>query len=563
MQGGERVDDEPLEDTRVKGNTRDLKDHIIGLVDPNIIPHLKYMAEVMFASGYDAECCQAYISLRKDAVEECLRVLEVEKLSINDVLQMDWNSLVSKIEKWVRAAETFIRVYLVSEKCLAEKVFVVSGSVGQNCFVEASENLVLQLLSFGEAVAIRQQSPEKIFLTLCIYDGFANFLPDIDALFSEEAGSCVSTVAHEVASILGDSVRRSLNEFENAVRTNELSTPVTNGSVHSLTSYVMNYLKSLTYYSNALNFLIKGGGFDHFPSSSSMNTAVEDDSETSSSSDGSPMARYFQSVISTLESNLESKSQLYTDVSPQHFFLMNNIYYMAQKGKDSELRPFMGEKWITKQNEKFHRHAVNYERASWSPVLFFLRDEDLEILPSRSSSKSLKARVLCFNLAFEEIYRTQTMWVIPDVEFRDDRRISVSLKLLQAYGRFLEMIFCELPGERYRHKYIKYSVEDLKVFLLDLFEGSPRSPSPKEGFIQSLIKIRQPSPKEDFIRILVRTRQPLVPYYFPFLSTDDRSSSLDLIASVYDALLRVPTRGTREMRRWAWRITPSIWSIQL
>ncbi|KAL5987840.1 hypothetical protein ACLOJK_035596 [Asimina triloba] len=121
MQGGERVDDEPLEDTRVKGNTRDLKDHIINLADPNIIPHLKYMAEVMFGSGYDAECCQAYISLRKDAVEECLRVLEVEKLSTNDVLQMDWNSLVSKIEKWVRAAETFIRVYLVSEKCLLRK----------------------------------------------------------------------------------------------------------------------------------------------------------------------------------------------------------------------------------------------------------------------------------------------------------------------------------------------------------------------------------------------------------------------------------------------------------
>ncbi|KAL5987851.1 hypothetical protein ACLOJK_035607 [Asimina triloba] len=472
------MDDEPSEDPQVRmqrDNTRGLEEYIIDLVQPHVIPDLKCIAEVMFVSGYDAECCQAYISIRKDALDECLLMLEVEKQSIEDVLQMDWSSLNSKIRKWVRAMKIFVRVYLTSEKSLADQVFGVSGSVSQNCFVEASKSLILQLLSFGEAVAIRHHSPEKIFRILHMYDGFADLLPDIDALFSDEAGSCVSTEAHEVLSRLGDSVRRSINEFKNAVRTNESSTPFAGGAVHHLTRYVVNYLRALIDYSDTLNVLLEGGGDDHSPSSSNVKMADEDDSEWSSSS-SSPMARCLQSVISILESNLQSKSQLYTDVSLRHFFLMNNICYMSQKVKDSELGPLMGENWIRKHNGKFQQHAVNYERASWNPVLSFLRDEGICNPKSGLVHKAiLKEKFQGFNLSLEDIYRTQTAWLIHSDQLREDLRISISLKVLQAYRTFVGRYSNHLAGERHSDRYIKYSVEDLQEFLLDLFEGSPRS----------------------------------------------------------------------------------------
>ncbi|RVW31449.1 Exocyst complex component EXO70E2 [Vitis vinifera] len=94
------------------------------------------------------ECSQAYISVRKDALDECLSILEMEKLSIEDVLKMEWAGLNSKIRRWVRAMKIFVRVYLASEKWLSDQVFGEVGSVSSACFVEASRASIFQLLEF-------------------------------------------------------------------------------------------------------------------------------------------------------------------------------------------------------------------------------------------------------------------------------------------------------------------------------------------------------------------------------------------------------------------------------
>ncbi|KAL5987848.1 hypothetical protein ACLOJK_035604 [Asimina triloba] len=316
-----------------------VKEDIIDLVHPNAISDLKRIAEVMFASGYDAECCEAYICIRKNALQECLRVLEVEKL-------VDWRSLNSKIKKWIRAVKILVTVYLASEKRLAHEIFGVFGSVGQTYFIEASKGLILQLLSFGKAVATKNHSPENIVPILYMYEGLLGLLSNIQVLFLYEVDSAVGTETREILSGLGDSVRRSLNEFKYAVGKNESSSPFAGSGVHHLTMDVMNYLQTLTNPSDTLNILLKCGGpqegdrDDRSPLSSIGNISIEDDSEWSSSSYGLPIAWYIQSTISVLESNLESNSQLYTDVSLKHIFLMNNIDYMAQKLEESKLGVF-------------------------------------------------------------------------------------------------------------------------------------------------------------------------------------------------------------------------------
>ncbi|KAL5987842.1 hypothetical protein ACLOJK_035598 [Asimina triloba] len=449
-----------IEGTEVKG-------HIIDLVHPNAIPDLKRIAEVMFASGYDVECCQTYMSSRKNALKECMLVLKVEKFSIRRVLQMDWNSLNSEIKKWVRVLNTFICVYLASEKSLADIVFGASGSVVQTGLIEASKSSILQLLSFGEAVAVRNHSPEKLCSILYMCDELMGLLPNIHVLFSNEVGSCVRTEAHELLTGLGESVTRTSNQLKNAIKTNELHTPFAGVGVHHLTSYAMKYLKDLTDYSGTLGFLLEVPGEYHLSSSSNVNRAyADDDDEWNSSHNALPVAQCFQSIISILESNLESKSLLYTDVSQQHFFLMNDICYMVEKVKDSELEPLLEESWLSKQDGKVLEHALNYERISWGPVLSLLRHEGIYNPRSGKVSKAiLKERILGFNLAFEEIYCTQGMWLIQNAQLRDHVRISISSKLFLAYGSF-SMKFSELAG-----RYLKYSVEDLVESLLDLYDG--------------------------------------------------------------------------------------------
>ncbi|KAJ4826083.1 hypothetical protein Tsubulata_015178 [Turnera subulata] len=463
--------DDSFEDSVPRDSvSRTSEEFIIDLVNPDVIPDLRGIANLMFCSGYDHECSQAYISVRRDALDECLFILEMEKLCIEDVLKLEWGSLNSKIKRWVRAMKIFVRVYLASEKWLGEQIFGDHGTVNLVCFAEASKASMLQLLNFAEAVTIGPHKPEKLFPILDMYEVLAELLPDIDSLYSDDAGSRVRADCREVLRRLGDSVRAAFLDFQNAIAANTSTNAFAGGGIHHLTKYVMNYLNLLKEYRETLNSLLKDcDGVEPFSISPDRSPRKEVDDRSGSTNDASPVALHFRSVASILECNLDEKAKLYKDTSLQHIFLMNNIHYMAQKVKNSELRLIFGDDWIRKRNWKFQQHELNYERATWSSILALLKDEGNS--NANSVSKTLlKERFRSFYLAFEDVYRTQTSWLIPDIQLREDLQISTSLKVIQAYRTFV--------GRHTNHisdKHIKYSADDLQNFLLDLFEGSQKS----------------------------------------------------------------------------------------
>ncbi|KAJ0042665.1 hypothetical protein Pint_19041 [Pistacia integerrima] len=443
----------------------------IDLVNPDVITDLRCIANLMFMSNYDHECCQAYVNARKDALDECLFILELEKLSIEDVLRMEWAHLNSKIKRWVWAIKLFVRIYLASEKLLSEQIFGEFGSINLSCFVEASKASMLQLLNFGEAVSIGPHRPEKLFCLLDMYEVLADLLPDIHGMYFDEVGSSVRIEYHEVLRRLGDSVRSAFLEFENAIASYKSTSPLAGGGIHHLTKYVMNYIRNLTDYSETLNLLLKNNDKEDSSSqSSNMSTDMEEeDTSEGSSCNSSPMALRYRLVASILESKLHEKSRMYKDISLQHFFLMNNIHYMAQKVKNSELRPIFGDSWIRKHNWKFQQHAMGYERATWSSILALLKEEGNSSSGGVSTTQ-LKERFRNFYLAFEEVYKTQTTWLIPNAQLREDLRISTAQSVIQAYRTFDSR-----HKNRISDKHIKYSADDLQNYLLDLFEGSSKS----------------------------------------------------------------------------------------
>lgn len=451
--------------------SRTSEEFTVDLVNPDVITDLRCIANLMFMSNYDHECCQAYVSARKDDLDECLFILELEKLSIEDVLKMEWANLNSKIKRWVWAIKIFVRIYLASEKLLSEQIFGEFGSINLSCFVEASKASMLQLLNFGEAVSIGPHGPEKLFCLLDMYEVLADLLPDIHGMYIDEVGSSVRIEYREVLRRLGDSVRSTFLEFENAIASCKSTSPLARGGIHHLTKYVMNYIRNLTDYSETLNLLLKNHDKEDSSSqSSNMNTDMEEeDTSEGSSCNSSAMALRYRSVASILESKLHDKSRMYKDISLQHFFLMNNIHYMAQKVKNSELRPIFGDSWIRKHNWKFQQLAMDYERATWSSILALLKEEGNSSSGGVSRTQ-LKERFRNFYLAFEEVYKTQTTWLIPNAQLREDLRISTSQSVIQAYRTFESRHKNQLSD-----KHIKYSADDLQNYLLDLFEGSSKS----------------------------------------------------------------------------------------
>ncbi|CAN7101903.1 unnamed protein product [Brassica rapa subsp. narinosa] len=454
---------------------RNSEDHIVvDLVRPEVISDLKSIAEAMIASGYDRECIQVCTTVRKEALDEFLYDHEVEKLSIEDVLKMDWATLNANIKKWVRVMRNIVQMYLISEKSLNSQIF---GELNE-IFVDTVTAPVMQLLNFGEAVSFGPRQPEKLLRILEMYELVSELLPEIDALFSDHhLGLSVRTEYREVMRRLGDCARATFVEFKSAIASDVSSHPFPGGAVHPLTNYVMNYLMALTDFSQTLDSLL----MEHEdvedlaipPSPPDVINQVEEEFTYDSPEKFVAMKRHFYSIASVLEANLQVKSKLYRDVSLRHIFLLNNIHYMTRKVLNSELKHIFGDRWNRKHTWKFQQQATEYERATWLPVLSFLKEDGSGFgSGSGSGSRNLRPRERFqgFNSAFEEVYKAQTGWLISDERLREDVRTKASMWVIQAYWTFYS-----------RHKnsvserYIKYSTDDLENLLLDLFAGSPKS----------------------------------------------------------------------------------------
>jgi exocyst complex protein 7 len=438
------------------------------LIQPGALAAVKSIAKFMFLNGYDKECCQAYINSRQSAIDEYFGSLRLEKLSIEELMNTSWNKLNSLIKRWNRAMRVFIRVYLVSEKRLSKHVFgELTDSTADLCFSEISFNSVIQLLSFYVSVAIGPPKTEKLFRLLDMYDVLEDLLPEAESLFESGYDDMILNEYHEALLQLGESARKTFAEFKYAIESYTSSSAVARGEVHPLTKYVMNYIRALTAYSKTLDSLLKD----------TDRRCMASDIQLMANSypNFTATALHLQSVTAVLEANLEAGSRLYRDDRLQNIFMMNNIHYMVQKVKNSDLKSFLGDDWIRIHNRKFQQQAMRYERASWNNVLSYLSDDGLCAAGDAASRKTIREKIKNFNLSFEEVYRVQTAWSVPDDQLRDDVRISISLKVIQAYRTFVGRYSGFLDGRRHQDRYIKYRPEDLETLLLDLFEGTQKT----------------------------------------------------------------------------------------
>ncbi|XP_076930147.1 exocyst complex component EXO70A1-like isoform X1 [Bidens hawaiensis] len=467
------------------------------LLPPECVNDLRSIAERMIAAGYHRECVQVYGSVRKSVVDGTFKKLGVEKLSIGDIQRLEWEALNAKIGRWIRAAKVCIRVLFASEKKLCKQIFEDLGMgtdltdltahghgavksvksvkclvvVGDVCFMETVKSPANQLFNFAEAISISRRSPEKLFKILDLYDSMLDLLPDIDDVFDSKLAESVRVQAPEILSRLAEAARGMVSEFENAVLREPSRVPVPGGTIHPLTRYVMNYISLISDYKQTLGELIVSKpvtGARHCDAAAPDMDFTEYEGQTQSVP---PFVLHLIWIITLLQYNLEGKSKHYKDNSLAHLFMMNNVHYIVQKIKGSaELREMIGDHFLRMLTRVFRQAATNHQRATWIGVLHCLRDEGLHSTGSFSSgvSKSaLRARFKSFNVFFDEVHRTQALWLIPDEQLREELRISILEKLIPAYRSFLGRFRNHISDN-----YIKYTVEDLENAVLDLFEGN-------------------------------------------------------------------------------------------
>ncbi|XP_022947018.1 exocyst complex component EXO70H1-like [Cucurbita moschata] len=430
-------------------------------VSMSAMADLKAIADCMISTGYGKECVKIYKTVRKSIIDEGLYNLGIEKLSLSKVQKMDWEVLEIKIKIWLRGVKTAVKSLFEGERILCDHVFSASVPIRESCFAQISKDGAMILFEFPELAAKYKKTPEKIFITLDLYEAIADLWPEINYIFSSTATSMVQSQAVNSLIKLGQNIGTLIADFEMAIQKESSKTPVPKGGVHPLTRYVMNYISFLSDYSGILNDIVADSPL---PTQLSMpesyyGTPKQDDN---------PITLHFAWLILVLLCKLDGKAEHYNDVALSYLFLANNLRYIVDKVRNSNLRFLLGDEWIERHESKIKLYSSKYMRIGWSGVFSSLPTDVVAEISPEDARESFRN----FNRAFEETYRKQTSWIVPNQKLRDELKISLAKELGALYGEF----YARNRGRARRvsgsDPVVRLSPDDLGNYLSDLFYGS-------------------------------------------------------------------------------------------
>ncbi|RCV44596.1 hypothetical protein SETIT_9G386900v2 [Setaria italica] len=138
-----------------------------------------------------------------------------------------------------------VKLLFAGERQLCDQVFECSQSLRDKCFAAITKNSLATLLSFGEAIAMSKRSPEKLFVLLDMYEIMCELQTEIDTIFVGESCSQMRDSALSLTKCLAQTAQKTFSDFEKAVEKDATKNIHTDGTVHPLTSYVINYVKFL------------------------------------------------------------------------------------------------------------------------------------------------------------------------------------------------------------------------------------------------------------------------------------------------------------------------------
>ncbi|KAJ6824318.1 exocyst complex component EXO70A1-like isoform X1 [Iris pallida] len=433
------------------------------LIPPRVLPLLHDLAQQMVQAGNQQQCLKTYRDTRASALELSLRKLGVEKLSKDDVQKMQWEVLEAKIGNWIHFMRIAVKLLFAAERKICDQIFQdINNVLKDQCFAEVTANSVLMLLSFGEAIAKSKRSPEKLFVLLDMYEIMRELQPEIETIFEGKACREMREESLSLTKRLAQTAQDTFGDFQEAVEKDATRTAVQDGTVHPLTSYVINYVKFLFDYQSTLKQL-----FQEFANGEDSN---------------SQLAIVTKNIMQALQSNLDGKSKQYKDPALTYLFLMNNIHYMVRSVRRSEAKDLLGDDWVQIHRRIVQQNASQYKRVALAKILQSLTVQGLSSSggagmgsdggnSSGVSRATLKERLKSFNMQFEELHQRQSQWTVPDPELRESLRLAVAELLLPAYRSFIKRFGPLVENGKNPQKYIRYTPEDLDRMLGEFFEG--------------------------------------------------------------------------------------------
>ncbi|KAI3515920.1 hypothetical protein L1887_14826 [Cichorium endivia] len=442
----------PTPETSEENNEQDFP----GYSKENLILMNK-IASLMIPAGYQYECCQVYSTMRKDGLNEQVRRFECEKVNAEDVPKLKWVSLEPDITRWVMLAKHCSNVLFPGERKLGETVFSDHVTVFTGLFINLLRGVTTQLVEFATAVATATPKSKRLLKFLEIYEAIRDLG---DSIHDSDSGNVkleeTCTIKSEISSArdsIGEAVFNMFNDLKNSIRNDANKTPIQGGAVHPRTRYVMHYMKcAFDEYQDTLEHVLR----QHIQRDA-------DDTEESSM-----LSKQLLAVIELLDSSLETKSALYKDPSLGYIFLMNNDRFILQTVK--EMKVVLGDNWCRRKSSDVRNYHKSYQRETWNRLLQCITQEGVQV-NGKPNRRILKERLKNFNAMFDDIYKTQSTWVVSDPQLLSEIRVSITAVVSPAYRSFVGRYKPQFEGAKSIDKYIKYQPEDIEAMIETLFEG--------------------------------------------------------------------------------------------
>ncbi|GAU50176.1 hypothetical protein TSUD_287540 [Trifolium subterraneum] len=440
-----------------------------------VITSLNKIACEMLFAGYDSECYHIYTVSRKHGFNDGLNKLGYERISMDEVQKMQWESLEREIPSWINTFKECATVWFPGERKLVASIFSDNQSVADTLYTELTRVVVFQLLNFAESVAMTKRAAEKLFKYLDMYEALRDTILNLEKLYPENIVDDIKAEITSAKNRLGEVAVLIFCELENSIKSDSGKTPVAGGAVHPLTRYIVNYLRLACEYKDTLEEVFREHSKIERADSTSRPHYENDNQQSKEKENTSPFAAQLTRVMELLDANLEGKAKLYKEVPLSCIFMMNNGRYIVQKIKGSaEIYAVMGETWCRKRSTELRTYHKNYQVETWSKILTCLSPKGLSD-NGKVPKPVLKERFKTFNALFDEIHKTQSTWVVSDEQLQSELRVSISALVIPAYRSFLGRFSQYLDPGRQTEKYIKFQAEDIENYIDDLFDGNPHT----------------------------------------------------------------------------------------
>ncbi|TPX33934.1 hypothetical protein SeMB42_g07417 [Synchytrium endobioticum] len=186
--------------------------------------------------------------------------------------------------------------------------------------------------------------------------------------------------------------------------------------------------------------------------------------------------KYFNEVLDALSQKLEAKSKAYKKPMLSVVFLLNNYHYISKVLRQSPVGGFLGRDVEIKFDTLLSRQKELYING-WRPALECLMDTTMIIggkidkALSDPQRKIIKEKFRTFNETFEDLYKAQKSYAIPDTDLRAQIVKEVRQIIVPLYDRFYER-YSQTGFSKNTSKYIKFDRQALDEALDKFFDAT-------------------------------------------------------------------------------------------